>query len=56
MTAPHLLPAKMITRIIMKKRVSQMDEFSPLIEGAQLEAIAVSLENMMSYLGCSGNR
>lgn len=39
----------------MKKRVSQMDELSPFIEGAQLEGITVSWENMMSYLGCSGD-
>lgn len=56
MTAPRLLPAKMIKRIIMKKQVNQMDEFSPFVEGAQLEGIALSLENTMSYLGCSGDR
>lgn len=33
-----------------------MDEFNPLVEGAQLGGIAVSLENMMSYLGSSGDR
>lgn len=55
MTAPRLLTAKMIKRIIMKKQVSQMGELSPFIEGAQLEGIAVSQENMMSYLGCSGD-